>query len=237
MPSPLPGGPKPPAGCGGHGAAEAGGAAGRGLHGAAVVQLELVLGDRADDDRGVVELPGQGVVAVGVEDVGDDAGDVVGAAAAQRELDQLLHGLLRALVAGEGLLQRLVGDHAGQSVGADQVAVAGADLADGEVGLDMVAAAQRAHQQGALRVGGGFLLGDPALVDEALHPGVVLGDLGQHAVAQQVGAGVADVDEAEALAGPQQGGERGAHALQLGVLLDHDAAAGRWRAARPCRAR
>ena len=82
-----------------------------------------------------------------------------------------------ALVAGEGLLQRLVGDDAGQAVGADQVAVAGADLADGEVGLDVVAAAQRAHQQGALRVGGGLLLGDAALVDQALHPGVVLGDL------------------------------------------------------------
>ena len=114
-------------------------------------------------------------------------------------------------------------DDTGQPVGADQIAVAGPDLADGQIGLDVVAAAQRAHQQRALRVGGGLLLGDPALVDQALHPGVVLGDLGEHAVAQQVGAGVADVDEAEPLAGPQQGGQRGAHALQLRVLLDHHA--------------
>ncbi|ESU50049.1 hypothetical protein P376_1974 [Streptomyces sp. HCCB10043] len=114
-------------------------------------------------------------------------------------------------------------DHAGEAVRADQIAVAGPDLADGEVRFDVVAAAQRPHQQGALRVGGGLFLGDPALVDQALHPGVVLGDLRQDAVAQQIRAGVADVHQAEALAGPEQGGERGAHALQLGILLDHDA--------------
>lgn len=194
------------------------------MHGAAVVLLGgLVLGDRADDDRGVVELPGQGVVAVDVEDIGDDAGDVVRAAAAQSELDQLLDGLLGTLVTGEGLFHRLVGDDAGETVGADQIAVAGPDLTDGEIGFDVVATAQRTHQESALRVGGGLFLGDPALVDQPLHPGVVLGDLGEYAVTQQVRAGVADVDEAEALAGPEQGGERGAHALQLGVLLDHHA--------------
>ncbi len=89
-------------------AAEPGGTAGRGLHGPAVVELGLVLGDRAHDDRGVAEVTGEGVAAVDVEDVGDDHRDVVGAAAAQRELDQLLHGLLRALVAGEGVLEGLV---------------------------------------------------------------------------------------------------------------------------------
>ncbi len=139
----------------------------------------------------------------------------------RRELDQLLDGLLGALVAGEGVLDRLVGDDPGEPVGADQVAVAGPDLADGEVGLDVVAAAQRAHQQERCGWVVRLLLGDAALVDQALHPGVVLGDLGEDAVAQQVGAGVADVDQAQALAGPQQGGERGAHALQWRVLLDH----------------
>jgi hypothetical protein len=120
-----------------------------------------------------------------------------------------------------GLLQGLVGDDTGQAVGADQVAVAGADLADGQVGLDPLAAAQGPHEQGPLRVRGRLLLGDAALVDQALHPGVVLGDLGQHPVAQQVGARVADVDEAEPLTGPQQRGQGGAHALQGRVVLDH----------------
>lgn len=183
----------------------------------------LVLGDRADHDRGVVELLGQGVVGVDVEDVGHDAGDVVGAAAAQGELDQLLDRLRGALVAGERLFHRLVGDDAGEPVGTDHVAVACPYLPDGEVGLDVFTTAQRAHQQGALRVGGGFLLGDAALVDEALHPGVVLGDLRQDAVPQEVGAGVADMHEAEALTGPEEGGERGAHAFELGVFLDHHA--------------
>lgn len=94
-------------------ATEPGGATGGGLHGPAVVQLgRLVLGDRAHDDRGVAEVTGEGVAAVDVQDIGDDHRDVVGAAAAQGELDQLLHGLLRALVAGEGVLERLVRDHA-----------------------------------------------------------------------------------------------------------------------------
>ncbi len=203
--------------------AQVGGAAGRGLHDAVVVQVVLVLGDGADHHGLVGQLPGEGVTGVQVEHVGDDDRDVVGATAAQRELDQLLHGLLRALVAGEGLLHRLMGDHAGQAVGADQIAVAGPDLADRQVGLDVVAAAEGAHQQRALRVGGGFFLGDPALVHEPLHPGVVLGDLGENAVTQQVRARVADVHETEPLAGPQQRGEGRPHAFELGVLLDHGA--------------
>ena len=39
--------------------------------------------------------------------------------------------------------------------------------------------------------------GDAALVDERLDERVVAGDLGEFVVAQQVGAGVADVDQAE----------------------------------------
>ncbi len=161
----------------GDAAAEFGGAARGGLQVALVGQGVRVLGDGADHHRVLVEPAGVGVAAVGVQDVRDDAGDVVGAAAAQRELDQLLHGLVGALVAGEGLFERLVADHPGQAVGADQIAVAGPHLTDGQVGLDLSAAAQRPHQQGALRVGGGLLLGDPALVHQPLHPGVVLGDL------------------------------------------------------------
>lgn len=201
--------------------AELGGPRRGGLQRARVAELVLVLRDGADDDRGVVELAGHRVVAVHVQDVGDDAGDVVGSATAQGELDQLLHGLVRPVVAGERLFQRLVADHPGQSVRADQIPVAGPHLADRQIGLDMIAAAQRPHQQRPLRMRGGFLFGDPALVDQPLHPGVVLGDLGQHAVAQQIRPRVTDVDEAEPLSGPQQGGQGRAHALQLGVLLDH----------------
>ena len=123
---PLPGGPKPsPGALGRHGLAapprpsSAARAAGVRMAPRVAAQRRLRLGDGADDDRGVVELPAEGVVLVDVEDVRDDAGDVVGAAAAQRELDQLLHGLLRALVAGERVLDRLRADDVGQPVGAD----------------------------------------------------------------------------------------------------------------------
>jgi hypothetical protein len=70
-------------------------------------------------------------------------------------------------------------------------------------------------------VGGRLLGGDAAFVDEALHEGVVVGDLVQLVAAQQVGTGVADVDEPEALSGGQEGGERRAHALQRAVGGDH----------------
>ena len=62
--------------------------------------------------------------------------------------------------------------------------------------------------------------GDPALVDERLDEGVVLGDLGEDAVAQQVGARVADVRQRQPVAGAQQRGDRRPHAGELGLLLD-----------------
>ncbi len=184
-------------------------------------RVRLGVGDRADHLRGLRDLAAEGVGGADVDHVRDDAGDVVRAAAAQRQLDQLLDGLLRRVVAAERLLQGLVADRAGQAVGADQVPVAGPDLADRQVGLDLAAAVQGAHQQRALRVGLGLLGGDPALVDQPLHPGVVLGDLVEPAVPQQVGAGVADVHLAHPVAVPQQRGEGAAHAFELRVLLDH----------------
>ena len=116
--------------------------------------------------------------AAGVlDDVGDDHGDVVRAAAAQRQLDEPVGGRL-----GIGVLQRLgeglLADHAGEAVGAQQVPVAGARLAHGEVGLDLLAV-EGAQQQRALGVAVGLLRGDPAVVDQRLHERVVVGDLGE----------------------------------------------------------
>ena len=62
--------------------------------------------------------------------------------------------------------------------------------------------------------------GDPPLVDQGLDEGVVLGDLGQLAVAQQIAARVADMDQPKAVAREQDCGERGAHALEVGLHLD-----------------
>ena len=62
----------------------------------------------ADDRRVVAE--------VDVHDVRDDAGDVVRAAAAQREVDQPVRALARVRVRAQRVRQRLVADHAGQAV-------------------------------------------------------------------------------------------------------------------------
>ena len=59
-----------------------------------------------------------------------------------------------------------------------------------------------------------------AAVDQRLHERVVLGDLRQRAVAQQVGARIADVDQAHPAAVEQQRRGGAAHALGLGVRLD-----------------
>ena len=83
----------------------------------------------------------------------------------------------------------------------------------GQVRVGVGAALQRPHDQRSLRVVGGGRRAEAALVDERLDQGVIAGDLVQVAVAQQVGAGVADMADGDLGARPQQCGERGTHAL------------------------
>ena len=121
----------------------------------------------------------------------------------------------------ERRLQVLAANGPGEPVAAQQVAVAGQRLAHGQVELHVVAAVERPQDHVALWVGAGLFGGDPALVDQALHERVVVGDLGEDAVAQQVAAGVPDVQQPEAVAGEQQRGEGGAHAVEGCVAVDH----------------
>ena len=65
-----------------------------------------------------------------------------------------------------------------------------------------------------MRVDPRLLLGDPALVDEALHERVVGGELGELAVAEQVAAAVADVADADPGAVEERGRGRGAGAAR-----------------------
>ena len=90
-----------------------------------------------------------------------------------------------------------VGQDAAGAVGAEQDPVAGDDVDEEQVGLGLVLAVDGPQDQVAVRVDPRLLLGDPALVDQALHEGVVLGELADLAVAQQVAAAVADVADAE----------------------------------------
>ncbi len=114
--------------------------------------------------------------AVCLDDVGDDAGDVVRSAAAQGQVDERVDRLL-GVAAGQRLAQGLVADDPGQPVAAQQVAVAGAGVADRQVDLD-VGSGRRGPAGSAIAAGGWTPRPrDPALVDEGLHQGVVVGDL------------------------------------------------------------
>ena len=65
-----------------------------------------------------------------------------------------------------------------------------------------------------------LLLGDPALVDQGLHEGVVAGQLADLAVAVEVGPAVADVADAEPGAVEDGDGGGGAGAVEGRVLVD-----------------
>ena len=156
-----------------------------------------------------------------VHDVGHDAGDVVRATAVQGEVDELAGDCFRVLDAGQRLPQRLVADHAGKPVRAEQVTVPGVPVVDRQVRLGGRPAVQGPQQQRALRVGGDVVGADPALVDQRLHQRVIVRDLVELPVAQQVPAGVADVAHGRVPVGPEQRGQRGAHALDRGVGHDH----------------
>ena len=96
--------------------------------------------------------------------------------------------------------QPAVVEHAARAVAAEQQPVALLDLEVEEVGVDVVDAVDRLEDEVAVRVRARLLLGDPALVDEALDERVVLGDLADLAVAEEVRAAVTHVPERQLLA-------------------------------------
>ena len=152
-------------------------------------------------------------------DVGDDAGDVVGAAGLEAGADQL-DGREVGRAGAEDVVHPLVGERAAGAVAADEDAVADLGRELEEVGLLVADAVEGLEDEVAVRVGPRLLLGDAALVDEGLHEGVVVGELAQLAAAVEVGAAVADVADAEAVAVEEDDrGGRG-RAVEGGVLLD-----------------
>ena len=91
--------------------------------------------------------------------------------------------------------QPRLGDHRGQAVRAEQEDVAGAGLEDLDVDLHVGLGPERAGDHRALRVRLGLLLGQLAARDQLADQRVVAGEPDQLAVAQQVGARVADVGD------------------------------------------
>ena len=70
----------------------------------------------ADDDDLLARL----LAIVGVDHIGEHAGDVVRPAAADRQVDELIDGRVEVGELRQRRPQRLVGDHVGQAVGAEQ---------------------------------------------------------------------------------------------------------------------
>src|SRR4029077_12577484 len=188
----------------GRGAACCGVGAGQG-------QLVVFAGYRARDDR-------LGRAVVVVDDVGDHHGDVVGAAAAQRQFDKAV-GAVGDIGDLQGVEDGFVADRVGEAVRAQQVAITGAYFPHGQGGLDLMTG-ERPHAQRSLRVAVCLFPGDPPFVNQGLDERVVLGDLGQLAVAQQIAARIADVRQPKTVAREQDCGECSAHPLEVGFHLD-----------------
>ncbi len=169
--------------------------------------------------RAASPLPGRVERQLDAE-LDDQRGDVVAAAAAQRQVDKLGGGVGGVLGAGHHLLNRLVRREPVQPVGAEQDAVARLDLDVGHVDARVAAAAQVARQDRLVRVDRRLAAGQRPAREELGHHRVIAGEQAQPAAAQQVGPAVADVGhQRAALAGQAAGDHRRAHAGQIAILL------------------
>ena len=98
-----------------------------------------------------------------------------------------------------------------QAVAAEQEDVAGPDLAVGAVDLDLAADADGARENMAHRVANRLLRLHQPAVDHFLDLAVIAAELDEVAVAQQIGAAVADPLDQVALAADKQGDDGGPH--------------------------
>ncbi len=151
--------------------------------------------------------------------VGDHGRDVVGAAGVERGPDQL-HGGVVDRTGAEDVGDPGVVEDAGAAVAAQQDPVAGGEVDVEQVRVGLVHPVHRPQDQVAVRVGAGLLLGDPAVVDEALDEGVVLRQPAQRPLAQQVAPAVPDVADGDLGPVEERGGDRRTGAVELGVLVD-----------------
>ena len=132
-------------------------------------------------------------------------------------IDQVLDAALRPIFEHDARNLGL-GDVAVQTVAAEEDAVAGAHVFDEEVGGDLGLGAKAAGDDIALGVVAGLFLSEDARADLLSHPGMVARDLAKGAVAQDVGAAIADVDEEGARPDEDDGHASGAHAAVVGVV-------------------
>ena len=156
---------------------------------------------------------------IDVDDVGDDARDVVGAARFEGEFDEVLGAFIGVVDAREDVADGFERDEPREAIGAQHPAVAWDGWFEAQVefgiGVDIT---EDAHDHRALRVAFSFFRGEAPFVDEALHERVVFCDLGARAFAHKVGAGVTDVDERELVARAQERGDGRAEAREKGFF-------------------
>ena len=177
------------------------------------------LGGRAHQHRLELVVRRVGGCRLLGHDVGDDAGDVVGAAGLEARAHQLDGGVVGG-AHREHVGQAAVVEHPAGAVAAKEEAVARHQLEHEQVGLGLVDAVEGLEDQVAVGVHPRLDVGDPALVDEALHERVVGGELRELAVAEEVAAAVADVADADPVAVEQRHGRGGAGAVEGRVLVD-----------------
>ena len=133
--------------------------------------------------------------------VDDDDGDVVATALAVGHRHQLVGGGLRVADRLDHLGDVVVADLVDEAVAAQEEAVAAHERQRPRVDAHRRVDAQRPGDDVAPRVVARLVVGDVAGGDELLHVAVVDGDATEPAVAQEVGARVADVDERQLFVG------------------------------------
>ena len=156
---------------------------------------------------------------------GEEEADIVGAAAFKGGLEEGFSGFGEASV-GEEFVDAVFGDDAMEAVGAEEEDVARGEGDFGDVGFGGGDAADdlvEAVAKGALGEGVGFEAASAVLEHG---DGVVVGEGHEFALAQEVGAAVADMGDVEVVAGQCGEEEGGAHAVAgvaFGFLADQDA--------------
>ena len=151
-------------------------------------------------------------------DVDEDDRDVVGRAAVERLLEQVVGGASGREAERERLRRVRVVDDTREPVRAEQPPVAGLRRHDERVELGVgVHVAEHAHEHRAPRVVPRLLRRDAARVDQALHERVVGRDLRERVVAVEVDARIADVRDDRVVVDHDERADGRSHAGELGL--------------------
>ena len=142
------------------------------------------------------------------------------AAGGQRRLDQGIAGFLRRQAGGD-VGDHVVGDHVADPVGAEDQDVTGVQrqALGADHRIDVGRGAERLQDDIVHRAVVGLFLRERAFADQLGDQGLVLAELDQVAIAQQIGAAVADMGEPGLAVAKGEHGAGRAHAAAFRMLL------------------